>query len=199
MVKLNRIYTRTGDDGTTGLVDGSRIAKNDARMAAIGDVDEANSVLGVAVVGLREAGVSVVWLCALLERIQNDLFDLGADLATPRSDTDSADFAPSEMVLRITAAQVERLETEIDRMNGELSPLTSFILPGGTRGAAALHVARATVRRAERTAVGAAAQVPLNPLALAYLNRLSDYLFVAARIVNQNVGGDVLWKPGATR
>ncbi|WP_010218806.1 cob(I)yrinic acid a,c-diamide adenosyltransferase [Sphingomonas sp. PAMC 26621] len=194
MVKLNRIYTRTGDDGSTGLVDGSRVAKDDARMAAIGDVDESNSLIGVAAVALKDAGVSVFWLVALLERVQNDLFDLGADLATP-----GEDFAPSEMVLRIVAAQVERLETEIDRMNADLAPLTSFILPGGTRGAAALHVARATVRRAERTAVGAARHVALNPLALAYLNRLSDYLFVAARVVNQNAGGDVLWRPGATR
>jgi len=194
VVKLNRIYTRTGDDGSTGLVDGSRVAKDDARMAAIGDVDEANSLIGVAAVALRDAGVSVFWLVALLERVQNDLFDLGADLATP-----GEDFAPSEMTLRIVAAQVERLEGEIDRMNGDLAPLTSFILPGGTPGAAALHVARATVRRSERTAVGAARHVALNPLALAYLNRLSDYLFVAARVVNQNAGGDVLWRPGATR
>ncbi|MET3825002.1 cob(I)alamin adenosyltransferase [Sphingomonas sp. PvP055] len=194
MVKLNRIYTRTGDDGSTGLVDGSRVAKDDARMAAIGDVDEANSLIGVAAVALRETGIENIWLVALLERVQNDLFDLGADLATP-----GEDFAPSEMVLRIVAAQVERLETEIDRMNSELASLTSFILPGGTRGAAALHVARATVRRAERTAVGAARVVALNPLALAYLNRLSDYLFVATRVVNQNAGGDVLWRPGATR
>ncbi|WP_242139829.1 cob(I)yrinic acid a,c-diamide adenosyltransferase [Sphingomonas sp. TREG-RG-20F-R18-01] len=194
MVKLNRIYTRTGDDGSTGLVDGSRVAKDDARMAAIGDVDEANSLIGVAAVAVRDTGVAGIWLVALLERVQNDLFDLGADLATP-----GEDFAPSDMVLRVVAAQVDRLESEIDRMNGELSPLTSFILPGGTPGAAALHVARATVRRAERTAVGAARHVALNPLALAYLNRLSDYLFVAARVVNQNAGGDVLWRPGATR
>ncbi|WP_242184079.1 cob(I)yrinic acid a,c-diamide adenosyltransferase [Sphingomonas sp. CARO-RG-8B-R24-01] len=194
MVKLNRIYTRTGDDGSTGLVDGSRVAKDDARMAAIGDVDEANSLIGVAAVAVRDTGVAGIWLVALLERVQNDLFDLGADLATP-----GEDFAPSDMVLRVVAAQVDRLESEIDRMNSELSPLTSFILPGGTPGAAALHVARATVRRAERTAVGAARHVALNPLALAYLNRLSDYLFVAARVVNQNAGGDVLWRPGATR
>ena len=199
MVKLNRIYTRTGDDGSTGLVDGSRVAKDDARMAAIGDVDEANSLIGVASVAVRDTGVAHIWLVALLERVQNDLFDLGADLATPTSEADGDAFAPSEMVLRIVAAQVERLETEIDRMNSELAPLTSFILPGGTRGAAALHVARATVRRAERTAVAAARQVALNPLALAYLNRLSDYLFVAARVVNQNAAGDVLWRPGATR
>ena len=191
MVKLNRIYTRTGDDGTTGLVDGSRVAKDDARMAAIGDVDEANSALGAGVVALRSDGVALAFL---LERIQNDLFDLGADLATP-----GEDFEPSEMTLRIVASQVERLEAEIDRMNGELSPLTSFILPGGTPAAAALHIARATVRRAERAAVAAAREVAINPLALAYLNRLSDYLFVAARAVNQKAGGDVLWRPGATR
>ncbi|WP_404373024.1 cob(I)yrinic acid a,c-diamide adenosyltransferase [Sphingomonas sp. MMS24-J45] len=194
MVKLNRIYTRTGDDGTTGLVDGSRVAKDDARMAAIGEVDEANSAIGAAVVALRAGGVELAWLALLLERIQNDLFDLGADLATP-----GEDFEPSEMTLRIVAAQVDRLEAEIDRMNGELSPLTSFILPGGTAAAAALHIARATVRRAERAGVAAARAVSLNPLALGYLNRLSDYLFVAARAVNQNAGGDVLWKPGATR
>ena len=194
MVKLNRIYTRTGDDGTTGLVDGSRTPKDAARMAAIGDVDEANSAIGAAVVAVRAGGAEQAWLAALLERIQNDLFDLGADLATPGDD-----FAPSEMTLRIVATQVERLEGEIDRMNGDLSPLTSFILPGGTAAAAALHIARAGVRRAERSAVTAARTVPLNPLALAYLNRLSDYLFVAARAVNQNAGGDVLWRPGATR
>ncbi len=199
MVKLNRIYTRTGDDGTTGLVDGSRVAKDDARMAAIGDVDEANSAIGAAVVALRSDGVALAWLALLLERIQNDLFDLGADLATPAKDDEGVDFAPTEMTLRIVAAQVDRLEAEIDRMNGELSALTSFILPGGTAAAAALHIARATVRRAERAGVAAARVVPLNPLALAYLNRLSDYLFVAARAVNQNAGGDVLWRPGATR
>ena len=199
MVKLNRIYTRTGDDGTTGLVDGSRVAKDDARMAAIGDVDEANSTIGAAVVALRAGGVEYIWLALLLERIQNDLFDLGADLATPAKAEAGAEFAPSEMTLRIIASQIERLEAEIDRMNGELSPLTSFILPGGTAAAAALHIARATVRRAERAGVAAARHVSLNPLALGYLNRLSDYLFVAARAVNQKAGGDVLWKPGATR
>jgi len=199
MVKLNRIYTRTGDDGTTGLVDGSRVAKDDTRLAVIGDVDEANSAIGAAVVALRGDGVALAWLGLLLERIQNDLFDLGADLTTPAKDDEGVDFAPSEMTLRIVASQVERLETEIDRMNADLSALTSFILPGGTAAAAALHIARATVRRAERAGVAAARAVPLNPLALAYLNRLSDYLFVAARAVNQKAGGDVLWKPGATR
>ena len=198
MVKLNRIYTRTGDDGTTGLVDGSRTPKDAERIAAIGDVDEANSTIGSAVAALR--GIDEAhWLGAALERIQNDLFDLGADFATPVKGADGDDFAPSDMVLRIVAAQVDRLESEIDRMNAELSALTSFILPGGTPAAAALHIARATVRRAERSAVTAARTVPLNPKAVAYLNRLSDYLFVAARAVNQKAGGDVLWRPGATR
>ena len=187
MVKLNSIYTRTGDDGTTGLVDGSRISKTDARMQAIGDVDEANSALGIAAVALADHAIA-----AELGRIQNDLFDLGADLATPGSD-----FTPSEMVLRIVPAQVERLERAIDAMNDTLSPLRSFILPGGSAGAAALHLARAITRRAERSAV--AIVEPVNPAALAYINRLSDFLFVASRHVNQNGAGDVLWQPGATR
>ena len=194
MVKLNRIYTRTGDDGTTGLVDGSRIVKDAPRLAAMGDVDEANSLIGVAVATLRQQGAATAWLAALLERIQNDLFDLGADLATPGDD-----FAPSELVLRIVAPQVARLEDEIDRMNAELGALTSFILPGGTAGAAALHVARATVRRAERTTIAAARDIPVNPQAVAYLNRLSDHLFVAARAVNHAAGGDILWRPGVNR
>ena len=185
MVKLTKIYTRTGDDGTTGLVDGSRVAKHDARLHAIGDVDEANSAIGVAIAALDGD------VAAALTRIQNDLFDLGADLATPGDD-----FTPSEMVLRIVPAQVERLEREIDAMNAVMSPLTSFILPGGSAGAAALHLARTIVRRAERTAVAAGG---LNPQALAYLNRLSDFLFVAARHVNQHGLKDVLWRPGATR
>ncbi|MES2058480.1 MAG: cob(I)yrinic acid a,c-diamide adenosyltransferase [Pseudomonadota bacterium] len=189
MVKLNKIYTRTGDDGTTGLVDGSRVAKTDPRMAAIGDVDEANSAIGLAIAALEAGGTA-----AALTRIQNDLFDLGADLATP-----GEDFAPSEMTLRIVATQVARLEVEIDVMNSGMPPLTSFILPGGTTAAAAIHVARATVRRAERTVVAAAQSVSLNPLTVSYLNRLSDYLFVAARFVNQSAGGDVLWVPGASR
>jgi len=191
MVKLNKIYTRTGDDGTTGLVDGSRVSKASALMQAIGDVDEANSAIGVAVVALGDDP-----LAAALERIQNDLFDLGADLATPATDDG---FAPSEMVLRIVPAQVERLEHEIDAMNAHLAPLRSFILPGGSPQAAALHLARAISRRAERSAVAATHDTPLNPAALAYVNRLSDFLFVASRAVNQNGAGDVLWRPGATR
>jgi cob(I)alamin adenosyltransferase len=158
-------------------------------MAAIGDVDEANSAIGVAIVALGPGDTATA-----LTRIQNDLFDLGADLATP-----GEDFTPSEMTLRITATQVARLEAEIDAMNDHLSPLRSFILPGGTAGAAALHLARAITRRAERTAVAATQITPLNPAALSYLNRLSDYLFVAARAVNQSATGDVLWVPGASR
>lgn len=188
MVKLNKIYTRTGDSGTTGMVDGSRIAKSDLRMAAIGDVDEANSAIGVAILHVENAELK-----AMLGRIQNELFDLGADLATP-----GEDFAPSEMTLRIVQEQIDRLESEIDVMNEVLSPLRSFILPGGGAGSAYLHLARGVARRAERAAVAAAASVPLNPLALTYLNRLSDHLFVAARFAAR-AEGDILWKPGATR
>ena len=181
MVKLNKIYTRTGDDGTTGLVDGSRIAKSDPLMAAIGDVDEANSAIGAARAALGPGSFS-----EMLARIQNDLFDLGADLATP---------AGIEGALRIVPAQVEWLEQRIDHLNAALDPLTSFILPAGEAGAAALHLARAVTRRAERAAVAAGAAAQL----LAYLNRLSDFLFVAARAVNQHGAGDVLWVPGASR
>ncbi len=190
MVKLNKIYTRTGDDGTTGLVDGSRRAKHDPRMEAIGAVDEANSALGLAVVAL---GDFVPHLSAVV-RIQNDLFDLGADLATPGSD-----FAPSEMVLRIVPAQATWLEAQIDALNVSLAPLTSFILPGGSEAAARLHIARAAVRRAERAATALATSEPVNPAALAYVNRLSDYLFVLARAVNAAGAGDVLWVPGQNR
>ena len=187
MVKLNKIYTRTGDEGSTGLVDGSRVSKACPRMQAIGDVDEANSAIGVAAVALGDHPIAVA-----LERIQNDMFDLGADIATPGDD-----FAPSEMTLRIVAEQVARLEREIDALTAQMAPLTSFILPGGSPGAAALHLARAITRRAERSVV--AVLDPINPLALAYVNRLSDFLFVAARAVNQNGASDVLWRPGATR
>ncbi len=187
MVRLNRIYTRTGDDGTTGLVDGSRIAKHAPRMAAIGDVDEANCAIGLA---LTAAMPDVAR--DMLGRIQNELFDLGADLATP-----GEDFAPGEMVLRMTDAQVARLEGEIDELNAGLQPLRSFILPGGGDAATRVHLARAIVRRAERAATAAAAQVALNPAALAYLNRLSDHLFVLARVLAGDA--EVLWRPGATR
>ncbi|WP_168454609.1 cob(I)yrinic acid a,c-diamide adenosyltransferase [Sphingopyxis microcysteis] len=193
MVKLNKIYTRTGDDGTTGLVDGSRIAKSAPLMAAIGDVDEANSWVGVAVAALDSASDAA----AMLARIQNELFDLGADLATP-ADIQFG-FGPHDMALRIVPGQIARLEDEIDRMNDDLEPLRSFILPGGTEAAARLHVARAVARRAERAAVAAGADRDLNPLALTYLNRLSDHLFVLTRHLNAAAGGDILWKPGATR
>jgi cob(I)alamin adenosyltransferase len=189
LVKLNKIYTRTGDAGETGLVDGSRVSKADARLAAIGEVDEANSAIGVALAHVEDAEAR-----AMLERLQNELFDLGADLATP-----GEDFTPSEMVLRITAAQVGRLEAEIDAMNAGLEPLRSFILPAGPAGAAQVHLARAVVRRAERAAVAAARDAPLNPSALAYLNRLSDHLFVLARRLAKSGGGEHLWRPGATR
>ena len=188
MVRLNRIYTRTGDSGETGLADGSRIAKDHPRAAAIGDVDEANSAIGIAALHAGEEHR------AMLRRIQNELFDLGADLATPGDD-----FAPSDMALRIVQPQIERLEREIDGMNEALEPLRSFILPGGGAGAAHLHLARAIVRRAERSAVAAAREAALNPLALVYLNRLSDHLFVMARAAAAAEDGDILWTPGATR
>lgn len=188
MVKLNKIYTRTGDDGTTGLVDGSRVAKDAARMSAIGDVDETNSLIGVAALHAEGA------MLAQLRMIQNDLFDLGADIATPGDD-----FEPSEMTLRTVAVQVTRLEEEIDAMNVALAPLRSFILPGGSALAGALHVARATARRAERSAVTASGDAAMNPHALKYLNRLSDWLFVAARVANDNGADDILWMPGASR
>ncbi|UUR07541.1 cob(I)yrinic acid a,c-diamide adenosyltransferase [Sphingomonas glaciei] len=184
MVKLNKIYTRTGDAGQSGLVDGSRVSKASARMHAIGEVDEANSAIGLAVAEVEGDAK------AALGRIQNELFDLGADIATP---------GEMEGALRIVAPQVERLETEIDLMNEALSPLTSFILPAGSRAVSALHLARATARRAERWIVALAEEEQVNPLALAYLNRLSDHLFVLARHVAASSGGDVLWQPGATR
>jgi cob(I)alamin adenosyltransferase len=189
VVKLNRIYTRTGDAGTTGLVDGSRLPKHAARMEAIGAVDEANSAIGLAVCALGNQAHA-----AALTRIQNDLFDLGADLATP-----GEDFAPSEMVLRIVASQVEWLERAIDALNEDLAPLTSFILPGGSEAAARVHVSRASARRAERAMTALAAEAPVNPSALAYINRLSDYLFVLSRAINAADQGDVLWIPGQNR
>ena len=189
MVKLNKIYTRTGDDGTTGLVDGSRSPKPAARMDAIGTVDEANSAIGVALLAIPADDDAAT----MLARIQNELFDLGADLATP------LDMADTGMALRILPAQVERLEHEIDAMNERLSPLSSFILPGGSRAAAHLHLARAIVRRAERAAVTAKddGRGVAEP-ALHYINRLSDHLFTLCRILNAETG-DVLWRPGATR
>jgi len=194
VVKLNKIYTRTGDDGTTGLVDGSRIKKHAARIAAIGDVDEANSVIGLASGSLQGGAHD-----RSISRIQNDLFDLGADLATPLGKFGDDNFEPSEMVLRVVAAQVDWLENAIDGLNENLDPLTSFILPGGTEAAARAHIARASVRRAERSVTALAELEPVNPQAIAYINRLSDYLFVLARVLNDNGAADVKWIPGANR
>ncbi len=183
MVRLNRIYTRTGDDGTTGLVDGSRRSKADARLQVVGSVDELNAAIGMA---RLHAGP----LEPALARIQNDLFDLGADLATP---------GVIEGALRIIETQVERLEAEIDAATAELAPLTSFILPAGTSTATALHLARTICRRAERDGVAAvAAGEELSGPAMRYINRLSDLLFVLARLANR-AQGDVLWVPGANR
>ncbi len=188
MVKLNRIYTRTGDCGTTGLADGSRCAKHSARIDAIGAVDEANSALGLAAVMLAgEAKADVA-------RIQNDMFDLGADIATPGDH-----FAPSDTVLRVVPTQAQWLETRIDAFNEALRPLTSFVLPGGSEGAARVHLARAAVRRAERAMTALAEREPVNPAALAYVNRLSDYLFQLARMLNDEGRADVTWVPGANR
>ena len=188
MVKLNKIYTRTGDDGSTGLVDGSRVAKHSARMEAVGAVDEANAALGFAVMALEGAFRDDA------VRLQNDLFDLGADLATP-----GEDFEPGEMTLRIVPAQVEWIEGRIDAVNADLAPLTSFVLPGGSESSARLHLARTAARRAERAVAALAAEEPVNPAALAFVNRLSDYLFVLCRAVNDGGAGDVLWTPGANR
>jgi cob(I)alamin adenosyltransferase len=201
MVKLNRIYTRTGDDGTTGLADGSRVAKTTPRVAAYGTTDEANSVLGVA--RLHATGDYL----AIITRIQNDLFDVGADLATPQMPWEGDDFGPNGITaewapLRTFQTQVDRLEAEIDRLNAELHPLNSFILPGGTQLSAQLHIARTIVRRAEREAVAAARDHAINPLAIRYLNRLSDHLFVLARHANRPEAGgegDLLWVPAANR
>ena len=194
MVKLNKIYTRTGDDGSTGLVDGSRTGKDSARIEAIGAIDEANSAIGLAASALDGGEHSVS-----IARIQNDLFDLGADLATPLGEMGGKDFERSEMVLRIVSEQVEWLEQAIDALNEDLEPLTSFVLPGGNEAAARIHVARASVRRAERTIVALADCEAVNPAAQAYINRLSDYLFVLARSLNDGGKADVTWTPGANR
>lgn len=191
MVKLNKIYTRTGDDGTTGLVDGSRTAKHSARIAAIGVVDEVNSAIGLAICAVTDSA-----LAAMLTRVQNDLFDLGADLATPAQD---GDFSPGEMVLRMVSSQSDWLEAQIDALNERLEPLTSFVLPGGSEAAARVHVARATTRAAERAMTALAGGTPVNPAALTYINRLSDLLFVLARVVNDDGRADVKWIPGANR
>ena len=184
MVKLTRIYTGGGDAGETSLGGGARVAKHDRRVAAYGTVDEANAAIGVA---RSETGGAAD---AMLARIQNDLFDLGADLCRP---------GPLEEGLRIAQSQIDRLEGEIDAMNARLRPLDSFALPGGSRAAAALHLARTVVRRTERLIVALAAAEPVNPLALIYANRLSDHLFVLARHLNEDGAADVLWLPGANR
>jgi cob(I)alamin adenosyltransferase len=190
VVALNRIYTRTGDTGTTGLASGERRKKHDLRVEAYGTVDETNACVGLA--RLHTEGE----VDAMLSRIQNELFDLGADLATPETEKP----LPYEP-LRILDAQVERLEREIDRLNEELSPLRSFVLPGGSPAAAALHLARTVCRRAERLVVALSDKPDetVSPAAIKYLNRLSDFLFVASRFVNDRGGGDVLWVPGKTR
>lgn len=191
MVKLNKIYTRTGDDGTTGLVDGSRLPKSSARVRAYGEVDETNAVIGLVRLHLENRNLD-----KMLIRIQNDLFDLGADLATPLPAAGDKD---SEYALRIIPAQVKRLEDELDELNADLEPLTSFVLPGGSPPAAYLHQARTVCRRAERTVVEMITVEPVNPEALNYLNRLSDFLFVAARWCNDQGETDVKWVPGANR
>lgn len=193
MVVLNKIYTRTGDKGTTALGSGDRVAKDHARIEAYGTVDETNAVIGVA---RTELGPDMTALDAMLARIQNDLFDLGADLCVPR-EADEED----GKALRIAEAQVERLEKEIDALNADLDPLRSFVLPGGSKAAAALHVARTVSRRAERHMVTLARMdgETVSDAAMRYVNRLSDFLFVASRTANDKGKGDVLWVPGENR
>ncbi len=191
MVKLNKIYTRTGDDGSTGLVGGDRVSKASARVGCYGSVDEANAAIGLVIVEAsrtRATGPVSRSIARELRVIQNDLFDLGADLATA---------GEVENALRVVAAQVERLEGLIDAFNAPLETLTSFVLPGGTPLAAAMHLARTIVRRAEREAVALADQEQVNPGAIRYLNRLSDLLFVLGRVAN--AGRDEMWVPGASR
>lgn len=193
MVQLTKIYTRGGDGGDTSLGSGDRVAKHDLRVAAYGTVDEANAVIGLARLHTGDEPETD----AMLRRIQNDLFDLGADLCTPEGDARAA--SKSESALRIVAKQVERLEAEIDAINEDLSPLTSFILPGGTPAAAQLHLARTVVRRAERLMTELASRGTVNSHALKYANRLSDHLFVLARALNDGGKADILWEPGQTR
>jgi cob(I)alamin adenosyltransferase len=187
MVTLTKIYTRGGDKGQTSLGDGRRVAKHDLRVEAYGTVDETNGVIGLA--RLYTEGAAD----AMLSRIQNDLFDLGADLCTPETGR------KAEGALRIIESQVERLESEIDAMNAELQPLTSFILPGGTPASAYLHLARTVARRAERLMTRLAEAEPINPVTIRYINRVSDHLFVLARVLNNNGASDVLWVPGGNR
>ncbi len=191
MVRLTKIYTRSGDDGLTALADGTRRPKYDIRIAAYGAIDEANAAIGVARLSTQANAV----LDDILMRLQNDLFDLGADLATPETET------PEQPALRISAAQVKRLEGEIDKLNAPLDPLRSFILPGGTQAAAYLHVARTIMRRAERhiSALIHEKKEAINPNALHFANRASDLLFVAARCANYSAKGDILWQAGKNR
>lgn len=190
MVVLSKIYTRTGDKGDTALGDGTRVSKNSARVNAYGTVDETNAVVGIA--RLHSSGE----MDAALARIQNDLFDLGADFCRPDADKDAqAEYTP----LRIIETQVDRLETEIDEMNADLETLRSFVLPGGSALSAHLHQCRTVSRRAERLAVELATLEPVNMAAVKYLNRLSDWFFVASRVANDNGAADVLWVPGANR
>ncbi len=191
MVRLTRIYTRGGDKGETSLTDGTRVKKHALRVEAVGTVDEANAVIGLA--RLQTGSHAQAGPDTMLGRIQNDLFDLGADLSTPEGG------GGAKGPLRMLASQVERLEHEIDAMNAELQPLDSFVLPGGTGLAAALHLGRTVVRRAERLAVALAERETVNPEAIKYLNRLSDHLFVLARAANDRGLSDVLWRPGANR
>lgn len=193
MVKLTKIYTRSGDSGTTGLGTGKRVPKAHPRVEAYGGVDETNAAVGVCVALARDTDPAVG---KTLEQLQHDLFDLGADLCVP-DDPDSG--AKATEALRIVDAQVERLEQEIDSLNAELSPLTSFILPGGTAASAELHLARTVVRRAEREMTALAETEAVSPAAIRYVNRLSDHLFVLARWLNDKGRGDVLWTPGAHR
>lgn len=190
MVVLNKIYTRTGDGGDTALGNGARVAKHSARVTAYGTVDETNATVGMA--RLHATGD----LAEALSRIQNDLFDLGADLCRPEMEKDAdAEYPP----LRVNDEQVDRLEREIDGMNSDLSPLRSFILPGGSALAAHLHLCRTVSRRAERLAMELSTVESVNPAAVKYLNRLSDWFFVAGRVANNNGADDILWVPGANR
>jgi cob(I)alamin adenosyltransferase len=201
MVKLNKIYTRTGDSGSTGLGDGQRRSKDDARVAAYGAVDEANSAIGVARVATAGAhDPDLAAIDRVLARIQNDLFDLGADLCMPE-DKGVKSAKPKRPPLRVAPSQVYALEKAIDELNDDLRPLSSFVLPGGSPAAAALHLARALCRRAEREVIALSRIEGENvgEAALAYINRLSDYLFVAARYANRRGETDVLWVPGANR
>jgi cob(I)alamin adenosyltransferase len=195
MVKLTRIYTRGGDKGETSLGRGERVPKHDLRVEAYGTSDEANSVIGLARAAIDRTVKNDALrshVDAMLKRIQNDLFDLGADLCTIEG-------KPGEQALRVLPSQTERLEQEIDAMNAELAPLTSFILPGGSEAASWLHLGRTVARRAERCMTALAVEQPVSPEAIKYMNRLSDHLFVLARKLNDNGGSDVLWVPGANR